>query len=890
MRLLNVQTRIFEQFYADAPAYAIASHRWAAASETSYQDVQKQRNTEKAGYKKVEGFVQYVKTHVPDVEWLWIDTCCIDQKDSAELSEAVNSMFQWYQKAVVCLAYLADVSDSEDEDEFRRSEWFRRGWTLQELIASKTVIFLTKDWQAIGHKGWNVGDAKSLPPMGRCLTQCVAQITGVPDGVLDDSRRLEAFSKEERLRWVHGRNTTREEDMAYCLFGILDAPIGANYGEGAERARRRLLIAIELMDADAARARPSLNVPFRREPGFIPRPTLAAQMEAKLAPAARVALVGLGGVGKSQLAIEHCYRTHKLRPDTWVFWLHASNAVRFEQSARDLADLLQVSGREDPNADVLQLLRNWLRDASKGSWLMVLDNVDDASFLLEPPPTTAETRRTQRRIDFVPFCEHGSVLITSRSESEALKMVYEDDVVHVMPMNEEEARSLLVSKVKGESADDGILVRALDYMPLAIAQAAAYIRERGPRCSVQQYLKELEQNRTSRTSLLRRHVPLPSRDAEASNAVMLTWQISFEHIYKTQKSAAELLSVMSFCDRLAIQEILIRADGADTDPPGHSSTFEDDIVTLRNFSLVSETPDPREWEMHRLVQDATQVWLEELGRCEEAFDRFIDRLCEVFPTCHFENWALCRTLFPHAIRAAERKPVGRDAQLQWSTILYKSGRYASEQGDFAGALSMATQSMAVRSAQLGDKDEMTLWSKAMVASTYRKQGRWTEAEELELEVVETSKATLGADHPDTLTTMGNLASTYWAQGRWAEAEALGVEVMETSKTTLGAFHPDTLTSIANLALTYSNQGRLAKAEALEVEVIETRKATLGQDHFATLLSMANLAATYRKQGRLTEAEALLKVAVKGYKTKCGLQHPDTILALSDLASIQEMRS
>ncbi|PPJ51655.1 hypothetical protein CBER1_08787 [Cercospora berteroae] len=553
MRLLNVQTRTFEQFYADAPAYAIASHRWAAAAETSYQDVQKHRNTEKAGYKKLEGFVQYVKAHVPDVEWLWIDTCCIDQKDSAELSEAVNSMFKWYQKAVVCLAYLADVSSTGDEDEFRRSEWFRRGWTLQELIASPTVIF------------WTIG--RSLG------------IRGVPDSVLNDSRRLEAFSKEEKLRWVHGRNTTREEDMAYCLFGILDAPIGVNYGEGAERARRRLLMAIGLMDADAARSRPSLNVPFRRGPGFIPRPTFAAQMFAKLAPAARVALVGLGGVGKSQLAIEHCYRAHKLRPDTWVFWLHASNAVRFEQSARDMADLLQLSGREDPNADVLQLLRNWLRDASKGRWLMVLDNVDDASFLLEPPT----------------------------SKSEALKLVYEDDKVHVLPMNEEEARSLLVSKLKGESADDKILVRALDYMPLAIAQAAAYIQERGPRRFVQQYLKELEQNRTSRTSLLRRHVPLPSRDAEASNAVMLTWQISFEHIHKTQKSAADLLSVMSFCDRLAIQEILIRADGGDTDPSGHSSTFEDDIVTLRSFSLVSETPDPREWEMHRLVQDATQA-------------------------------------------------------------------------------------------------------------------------------------------------------------------------------------------------------------------------------------------------------------------------------------------
>ena len=223
---------------------------------------------------------------------------------------------------------------------------------------------------------------------------------------------------------------------------------------------------------------------------------------------------------------------------------------------------------------------------------MVLDNADDASVLLEPLATPGEAAQTsQRRIDYIPSCDQGSVLITTRSKSEALKLVYNSEMVDVLPMSEDEAEALFVKKLGHSSAEDRLFVRALDRIPLAIAQAAAYIRERGPRCTVQQYREEMERSRASRTSLLRRHVPLPNRDREASNAVMLTWQISFEHIYMSRRSAAELLSLMSFCDRLAIPEKLIRTDINDTDSPATPSTFEEDIVILRSFSLVSETAD-----------------------------------------------------------------------------------------------------------------------------------------------------------------------------------------------------------------------------------------------------------------------------------------------------------
>ncbi|KAK1812540.1 hypothetical protein LTR12_013078 [Friedmanniomyces endolithicus] len=228
----------------------------------------------------------------------------------------------------------------------------------------------------------------------------------------------------------------------------------------------------------------------------------------------------------------------------------------------------------------------------RGRWLLVLDNADDAGLLLEPPATTGEAQPAPRRIDYIPTCDHGSVVITTRSKKEPLRVVYESDIVDVLPVSEGEAGVLLESKLGQPSQDNRELVLALDCMPLAIAQAAGYIRERRPRYSVQQDCREMERSRASRTSLLLRNDPLLSQEAEAHGSVLLTWQISFEHIHETRRSAAELLSLMGFCDRLAIPEILLRVTVEE--PSGSADgilDFVEDIVVLRRFSFVSLTAD-----------------------------------------------------------------------------------------------------------------------------------------------------------------------------------------------------------------------------------------------------------------------------------------------------------
>lgn len=623
-----------------------------------------------------------------------------------------------------------------------------------------------------------------------------------------------------------------------------------------------------------------------------------------------------------------------------MLWIHASNSARFGQSVRFALDQLRIYGRKDPKADILQLLCDWLRDRDKGRWLIVLDNADDASFLLDSPTTSVE-QPAQRRIDYIPSCDHGTVIMTTRSKKDALKLVYESETIDVLPMSGDEAEALLDRKLGKSNPDSRRLVRALDHIPLAITQAAAYICERAPRCSVQQYLEAMEQSRASRMSLLQRDFPLPSRDAEATNSVLLTWQISFEHVYSTRKSAAELLSLMSFCERQAIPESLLLSGSVTKiqDSPSLSTTndvinareasesrFEEDIVLLRSFAFISTTPDKASWTLHRLVQDATHLWLTNRGQLSKFHTRFVHNLCQAFPTGDFENWETCRMLLPHAQCAAKQEPVEQGELLEWACIMYNAAWYACTQGSAADAIAMASQSMQARLMQLGAENELTLHSMSMVALahkmagrseqarqlevrvvetsiavlgevhpdtlvsmcelslTYREQGLWKEAEQLEIKALETSTAVLGENDLITLKCMTNLAATYWDQGRSNEAEQLDVKVMETSKALLGELHPDTLLSIANLAATYRNQERWDEAEQLELKVTEARKAILGEEHPDTLTGMANLAATYWNQGRCDEAEQLEMTIVETSKTVLGEKHPDTLKWIGNLAS------
>ncbi|KAF2818262.1 hypothetical protein CC86DRAFT_309553, partial [Ophiobolus disseminans] len=540
---------------------------------------------------------------------------------------------------------------------------------------------------------------------------------------------------------------------------------------------------------------PSCFVPFRRDPDFVDRGTLLDQIRERCAaPASRVALVGLGGVGKSQLAIEHCYRTAKQSPETWVFWAHASNTARLEQSFREIADQVKVRGRKDPQADVFKLVHDWLRDTKNGGWLLVLDNADDAAVLSpadDGGKLSSSSALQQHLSRYLPSSRHGSVLVTSRTRRAAMQVVEESDIIPIQPMHDVAAHALLRRKLGGiREEDDSIaeLATTLDRMPLALVQAAAYIRERAPRCSVRQYVEEYRQSDSRKTSLLNREAGQLRRDEAASNSVLITWQISFDHIRNTRESAADLLSLMSFFDRQGIQDALLRRPSS----TANNDSFEDSVITLRDYSFITVTRDVSTFEMHSLVQLATRTWLESQGQVDKWREHFIASLCAALPTGEHENREKCQALFPHARAALAQRPKDEESLKKWALLLYKAAWYAWQQGRAGEAEHMSTVSMEVREEVLGKESADTLSSMGMVGLARELGGKYGEAETMHRQTLARSeKKVLGHEHPDTLTSVYCLAHLLAHRHRYEESLVLYNRVSAGYEAVLGKDHPTT---------------------------------------------------------------------------------------------------
>ncbi|KAJ6003798.1 hypothetical protein N7540_011191 [Penicillium herquei] len=428
---------------------------------------------------------------------------------------------------------------------------------------------------------------------------------------------------------------------------------------------------------------PLSTVPFARDPDFVSRDTLLHQIHEKSSvPGSRIALVGLGGVGKSQLTIEYSYQVRSQSPAKWVFWVHASTEARFEQSFRDIADQIKLPGCQDPKVNIFKLVENWLRDENRGKWLLILDNVDNDQLLCpfsvagkEDLISSRTNTSTKPQLEYIPRSRNGSIIITSRTRDVALKMTNHNNLIEVKPMEESEALELLQKKLDqpGESQEGPQLVNALELMPLAVVQAASYIRNRAPRYSVSQYLKYSIGSDREATKLLKKEAGHLYRDWEAKNSFLVTWQISFDYIRQTKPSAADLLSLMSMFDRQGISENLIQdqpkandtsiselqsdlSDG-ETSESDSGPDFEDDVTTLRDFSFISVSEDKIFFTMHRLVQLTMRAWLKSHGQVNHWRERFISILCEEFPTGEYENWERCRSLFPRVKAAMSQPPV-----------------------------------------------------------------------------------------------------------------------------------------------------------------------------------------------------------------------------------------
>lgn len=536
--------------------------------------------------------------------------------------------------------------------------------------------------------------------------------------------------------------------------------------------------------------------------------------------------MGLGGVGKSQLAIESAHQIAEAQSNIWVFWIHAAKRARVEEGFRTIADVIKLTGRNQPKADIPLLVQNWLSNERNGKWVMVLDSADDQEVFYDQ-----RDERERPLATYLPQSQNGSIVITTRNKHLASRLTggYKD-VIEVGPMIEADALTLLRKKLGLLSNTDLSvdLIKALDYIPLAIIQAAAYIQANYPRSSVANYLAEFRKSDRQRASLLKHHAGDLQRDGAASNAVLTTWHISFDQIRSQRSSAADLLSFMSFFDPQSIPDWAIKPftrttyatrggdildvrdsdrgswSDSDADSDANSdvgsdidSCFEDDISMLRGYCLIATNEDGREFKMHRLVQLSTRKWLDAFGQQGTFKEKFIKQMASLFPTWDYKNWATCQALFTHIQLAINYRPTENTVE-EWASLCHRGGSYAWQQGKYDIAERMLEKAKKTYSKRLGKDDVASLQTTSTFARVILDKGQWEEAEKLFRQVMETCKTKLGADHPDTLTSMENLAHAWKRQGRHEDALALIIQCARARERVLGSEHPDTVSSVEGI--------------------------------------------------------------------------------------------
>ncbi|KAN0076626.1 hypothetical protein V8E54_006768 [Elaphomyces granulatus] len=585
-------------------------------------------------------------------------------------------------------------------------------------------------------------------------------------------------------------------------------------------------------------------VPFERNPRFLGRHNEVVGLQERIVSKDRVrkiAITGLGGVGKTQIALEIAYRIRDKKPEFSIFWIPATSVEKIEQAYIGIGERL---GLQDVTpVDMKKAVKAHLSSEKTGPWLLIIDNLDDMNIWTTPEASSPALKT------YIPQSKYGFVLFTTRNQQLATSLVG-PEVISIHEMDDKMATDLV-----NDPQTTTQLLCQLSCLPLAIIQAASYMNQNG--ISVATYLSLLERQENVMVELLSQDFEDEWRYAESKNPVAVTWLISFHQIQKLNCLAADYLSFMSCIDPRDIPQSLL--------PPDTSQVKQQNALgLLKAYSFITGQADD-----HTVT---TRNWLQTGGMLEQWTVNTRKRLTNIFPSNKNENRILWREYLPHALFVLQSKEFQNDTQDREDLVqkvaqcLYSDGRYREAEVLFKEAFEKKMK-------RLKNDDEEMLNSMMWMASTFWNQGRWTEAEKLFVQVMETSKTVLGPEHPITLTSVANLASTFGNQGRWTEAEKLEVQVMETRKTVLGPEHPDTLTSMANLASTFWNQGRWTEAEKLEVQVMETRKTALGPEHPETLTTMHNLASTYRGQGRLMEME----------KTVLGPEHPSTLTSMWNLS-------
>lgn len=524
--------------------------------------------------------------------------------------------------------------------------------------------------------------------------------------------------------------------------------------------------------------KPKLNpvwmVKYNNEDDFFGRHGTMSTVERQLTEGNhRAALAGIGGVGKSRIAIQYSYQHHRLHSHSHIFWVHGGSRSRFETDYREIARLLDLPDRENPDVDILKLVKDWLSNEVNGPWLMILDNADDRDLWLGLQSKTAQTKGTSiPLIQHLPRCIAGSLLITTRDRQLGHQLLEgKQKPLSISRLEPKEAQSLLSAKLSDQQLnpeDIEKLARELEYLPLTITQAAAYLEQ--TEISASEYLEIFQAGQSDIPNLLEESIYDPSRDHESSNSVFQTWRLSFEQLTRQSPKAADTLSLMAVLDRQAISSELVHGSVLDRKAA---------IAKLKAFSLIQEESSSNKYSLHRLVQLSTQRWLADHDKLSHWQKAAIGAVARIYPEeVDFDQWALIQDLNSHVQVVLGHEFSEPTPLLDRARILHCLGHYTMEQGQASAALQMLSESHRLREKQLGNEDELTLGTLGLVVLALSKLHQPKQAREVCQQFHDSTNRVLGPRHRLTLKAKSRLAVCYNNDGQLEEGKELSLRALQ----------------------------------------------------------------------------------------------------------------
>ncbi|KAH6970345.1 hypothetical protein BKA56DRAFT_661160 [Ilyonectria sp. MPI-CAGE-AT-0026] len=610
-------------------------------------------------------------------------------------------------------------------------------------------------------------------------------------------------------------------------------------------------------------------LPFPRNRNFVERKGIIETLERLLladSDSQRVALVGLGGMGKTQIALQlaHLVKSNSQEHENYsVIWIPALSKASFEQACTTIVNKFGIMHTGDE--DSKETVKEFLSSDKAGKWLLIIDNADDMSVLY------GSTQEPGGIANFLPDSDDGRILFTTRSQEVAVN-VAGSYVVELSEMGSKEAKALLQKSLikKDQTQDDQLvseLLLKLTHLPLAISQASAYMNTN--KVPIKEYLRLLQTTDQDMVELLSRGFRDGSHYRSTQGAVATTWIVSFNQIRDTDEDAARLLSFAAYIEPKAIPRTLLPSLGSE-------QQMTQAIGTLCGYSFLNPREDSETVDMHSLVHLATKLWNANHGLERQQRQAATIRLAEVFPTDAWENRELWRQYLPHALRVLDRAVSGENKG--FCELGFWTGRCLLVDGRAREAVKRLEHVVAIEEKTLAENHPDRLASQHALAGAYKANGQVEKAVELLEYVVAIEEKTLAENHPDRLASQHTLAGAYRANGQVEKAVELLEYVVAIEEKTLAENHPDRLASQHALAGAYEANGQVEKAVELLEYVVAIKEKILAENHPDRLASQHALAGAYEANGQVEKAVELLEHVVAMKKEIMAETHPSRLVS------------